>query len=62
MKDKFKLLQFPNNKINKDFPYENNSAINCKSYKDRICLKDKTKCYLKKINNNGLYFDCNKNQ
>lgn len=37
---------------------EHNEAVKCKDYKDKICLKDNEKCYLKKINDDGLSFDC----
>lgn len=37
---------------------ENNRAVNCDNYRNGICLKDSEQCYLKKINDDGLYFDC----
>jgi hypothetical protein len=39
---------------------ESNEATDCEYYNDGICSKDKVKCYLKEINDSGLYFDCKK--
>lgn len=35
-----------------------NKTFTCEFYKEGECLKDKEECYLKKIHDEGLYFDC----
>lgn len=41
--------------------YDNPEALSdCKYFNNNICMFDNTKCYLKYLHNEGLFFDCNK--
>lgn len=41
--------------------YENFEPLSyCKYFNDNICMFDNTKCYLKNLHDEGLFFDCNK--